>query len=334
MNRRGVTLVAALLALLIASAFASAALAAAHYRWRAGLGQGAATRVTLRVRAALEQHLATWDQRHADSLAIGSSEELDRKSEPGLRGIDSVTRLGSWLYQLHSTSEELSADGVMLARDGGSLLLALEPPQLHDSAAVLSPGPVATDPGSWIHGEDQDPPGWVGCPPAESTGVAQLIDPVPLRQLTPGFVTLLRPTSGDTFSGTVLAPGPAIAVDSTCQPTAMNWGDPQAGPCAGLNPVVVLQPGTRVVDGKGAGVLISLGSVELSGDFLFTGVMVALGSVRMSDRARLIGALVATGPVELTGMAEISRSSCAVRRALGSQHLVPVAIPGGWWRSP
>lgn len=333
MKRRGIALVAALLALLLAGAMASAALAVAHLHWRAGLGQLAAARANARVLLSLEQRLVTWNSAWADSLPIALDVSLGGATGPGFRMADTALRLGSALFQLRSTAEEYSADGGLLARDGAAILIALGPPEFRDTAAIVSNTTVALSGDAKVTGGDHIPPGWDSlCPPLDLSAVAQIVESDPFLRFAPGIDTALRPTAGIVLGGAINSPGPRLLPDGSCDLTPLNWGDPAPGPCAGLRPVVVLNPGARVVDGIGSGVLLALGDIELSGDFYFTGVMLAKGRVRFGGRAHLVGGLVALDGVELSAMAKIDHSTCAISRALEAQRVAPRRIPGGGWR--
>jgi hypothetical protein len=221
----------------------------------------------------------------------------------------------------------------VLARDGASLVIALGPPAFRDTAAVISPQAVTLLNGAKIIGGDRTPPGWDPfCPPPDSTLLAALIEAAPLLRFTPEISAALRPSSGSTLSGIIAAPSPRLHPDGSCEAGPLNWGDPGMGACGALLPIVVLQGGARVVDGMGAGTLLALGDLELSGSFSFTGVMLAMGRVRLGGQARLVGSVIALGDVELEGMAEISHSGCAVRRAVESWKVVPKRVRGGGWR--
>jgi hypothetical protein len=295
MNRRGAALIVALLALLIAGAVASAALATGQLRWRAGLAQRAAARATLEVQSALDRTFVAWDNRRFDSLPVGAVWEVGRVEGGGSRQRDSVARLGPWLFQVRSVAEIGAPDAPPLARDAAALLITLAPLALADSAAVVAPALSIRD-GARVDGSDRVPAGWEGrCPTAGSPVSAQLADTSPFDRFSHDPRLLLAPTSGP---------------DS----------------------VTVLQTDGRVVDGMGSGILWARGSLELSGDFYFAGVILVEGSLRLSDRVRVEGTILAGGPVLIAGMAEINHSRCAIRSVLQSNRVVPRRLPGGWWR--
>lgn len=120
MSRRGAALPATLLAMAVAGALASAALAVARLSYLRGYRQLALAAAS----AAASGSLAWWRAelghvRWTDSLAIGQPRALPQ-SLPlprGLRTSDSVVRLSRALLLIRSTGERLDADGAVLARE-------------------------------------------------------------------------------------------------------------------------------------------------------------------------------------------------------------------------
>jgi hypothetical protein len=295
MNRRGAALIVALLALLIAGALASAALATGHAQWRAGLSYNAAARAAVEVQSALDRYLAEWGTHRFDSLAAGAVHEVGGVQEIALRRRDSMVRLGPSLFQLRSVAEVGPTGAVPLARDAASLLIRLAPVALADSAVVIAPTMLLQD-AARIDGSDHIPPGWEGrCPPEGSPVPLHLADSAPFARLHPDPRPLLHPTSGP---------------DS----------------------VTVLHGGSQLVDGMYSGILWVRGSLELSGNSYFAGVMLVEGSLLLVDQARVDGVVLAESEVVLSDRAEINYSSCALRVAFGSNPVVPRPVSGGWWR--
>ncbi len=295
MNHRGAALIVALLALLIAGAIASAALATGHARWRAGLSQGAASRTSLEVQSALERHLVQWGNHRFDSLPEGAMQEIGRSEGDVARRHDSIVRLGPFLFQLKSVAEVGVPGQVPVGRDAAAVLVRLAPLELIDSAVVISPT-LQVQGSARVDGTDHVPTGW---------------------------------------ETRCSATGPAISPHlAESDPFARFRHDPRLvlHPTSGMDSVTVLQGGQQMVDGMGSGILWATGSLELSGDSHFAGVMLVEGSLRLRDRARVDGVVVAESLVSVQDMAEISHSSCAVRLVLERNPVVPRLVQGGWWR--
>jgi len=127
-NRRGVALLVALLALLLTGALASLVLAAARLRWLSGERQLAARRAFEGADGAAGWHATEWDTQTVAPLRPGVVAALPGRALPGLlQTHDSVIRLGTHLYVVRSVGLVTAADGSVLARDGVALLVEAVP---------------------------------------------------------------------------------------------------------------------------------------------------------------------------------------------------------------
>ncbi len=337
MNRRGVALLLALFAILLAAALATAALTTARLRWRTGHGLLMGAEATVAAEASVAFHRVAWDSVAADSLTVGGSMELGvpLTGTGSTRVIDSLLRLGPNLYQLRSIAERLAADNRLLARDDVTALVERITPTLLDSAALVATAPPGITDSATIEGDDHIPAGWEArCPAPAATKPPFVVAPSPFTMLRPSSVADFARRADISAGGTVASPTPVLSPLGACLPAAGNWGDPSGGPCFDWLPLIVLQPGSRIIDGMGQGVLIAMGDLELSGEFSFAGVILSLGGVSLTDQATVFGAILATGPVSLGGEAQVERSVCAVRVALGARQSVVIPVTNGMWRTP
>jgi hypothetical protein len=104
MNRRGIALPTALLALLFSTAVASLVLNAATRRLEAGTRLLAARKALAAADGAVAWHGAAWDTTLAGSLVPGTVAALPAPTLPGeVETRDSLVRLGPGLYLLRST---------------------------------------------------------------------------------------------------------------------------------------------------------------------------------------------------------------------------------------
>jgi len=127
MNRRGMAMLIALVALLLTSALATAVLASARLRWLSGSRQLAARRALEAAAGSTARHRAQWDDAIATGLALGQTVELSAAGlGPDLRNQDSLTRVDSLIYLVHSAVQVTSVDGFIRARDGVAELIEIE----------------------------------------------------------------------------------------------------------------------------------------------------------------------------------------------------------------
>jgi Tfp pilus assembly protein PilV len=147
---------------------------------------------------------------------------------------------------------------------------------------------------------------------------------------------------------------PAVTTDSQgnqfCSPTAYgpyatgqhhNWGEPlpptnsdHVAACAGHYPIIHSAGNLRLTSGRGQGVLIVEGNLEVDGNFAFDGVVIVTGNLTMAGTggqtggSKINGTVIVHGQSYLdpdaegdhvaSGNALIQWDSCAVANALGS----------------
>jgi hypothetical protein len=337
MNRRGIALPTALLALLISSALAAAALATARLRWLSGSRQLAAAAAQASAAGAVDWRTADWDYRIAESLPIGAMIGFSgavAALPTDLRTHDSLFRLSHGVFLVRSVAERVDVDGRVLARDDVGRIVQALAHRIPDSAAVIAAGVISVGPNAAIDGADHILPGLEDvCPSASSMGTAAVTDSALASHLDSiGLRDLLG--AADLRLGGALVPGPVIAADGRCDEGApANWGDPRGGACSDRLPVVILDSASRVSGGEGQGILLALGPVELSGNSLFAGAMMALGPVLITERARVYGTILGVERVTVADSGRIERSTCAIRRAL-SGVARPKPVLRGWARFP
>ncbi|MGH7499737.1 MAG: hypothetical protein ACREL3_12900, partial [Gemmatimonadales bacterium] len=111
-----------------------------------------------------------------------------------------------------------------------------------------------------------------------------------------------------------------------------NWGEPRrpaatsVHPCRRYFPIVYARGPrlTLAAGGRGQGILLVDGDLDISGDFDFTGLIVARGAIRISAaRTRVVGAVMAAGASagdrnSIAGATTIQYSSCALKEALSA----------------
>ena len=171
---------------------------------------------------------------------------------------------------------------------------------------------------------DSPPLGWLDCPPLnDSLAASSPITHAGIDSLT----TMLRahaelPLDASTHTVTLAPRVTAARCDVTSD---ASWGDPDAhSACGAYRPVVTAPGALTILGGRGQGILIADGDLELRGDAHFVGLVVAYAHVTLADDARITGALLLandTIAADARDRARIERSTCAVARALA--HAAP-----------
>lgn len=256
-----------------------------------------------------------------------------------------VTRLNSGTFLVRSEGRRIGAGGALLARRLVGEFVRLEVAAVDHGSALTLGGPASIASAGVVSGSDEIPAGWDSVcstpsdvPAIRSDGGAILTDSGPPPPVV--IDTLIGPATFAAFgsvtfdqlaaqavhqvTGTV-GPLTPFALNGRCElDAASNWGEPLAGPgsvpeCFDFFPVVHAPGDLALAGGRGQGVLLVRGDLELSGGAEFAGVVVVLGRVITSGAGgRITGTLLVggSGTSMLSAGARVSYSSCAVERAL------------------
>lgn len=121
-----------------------------------------------------------------------------------------------------------------------------------------------------------------------------------------------------------------LATGGVCDTDTRNWGEPRrsgtyVSECVGYSPIVWIRNAgseSRISGGRGQGILLVEGDLDMSGGFEFTGIIIVLGDTKTTGQgAKITGALLAAnqaiGDVTyIGGTPVVTYSSCAVAQAL------------------
>ena len=116
------------------------------------------------------------------------------------------------------------------------------------------------------------------------------------------------------------SPAPA-GNSTTCTKSSSNWGEPYrngayiAG-CTDYYPIIYASNNLKLTGGRGQGVLLVNGNLDVSGNFYFTGLIVVTGNVKVTGTSVFRGAVLAEGNIDTEGNSDVRYSSCAVGNSL------------------
>ena len=134
-------------------------------------------------------------------------------------------------------------------------------------------------------------------------------------------------------------PMPALVTDrcktDTQAALQLNWGEPVVGvplhPCSTYFPLIYAEGDVKLTGGRGQGILLVNGNLEVQGGFEFFGPVIVRGYLKTEGtgghfNGGVMAANVLLDQNVVLGDAVISYSSCAIERALnGAATLRPVA---------
>ena len=369
LNRHGVALPLTLIVLTVLMLLTGSGLMLARLESRSADQTLAAVQASAAAEGGFEITAAAWPFEAWDTLPPGVTVASTAGTWSRQLHVDSLTHLGGPVYLQTAVGEFQDAGGGLLTRAVLGRWMHADPPRFPDRAAVVSRGPLELGGGMSVDGGDQVPGPWGGvCPPPGSAAAAVMdsagpplfsagcvggscltgnpalvVDSTASDSLLSSFgawdFTTLRAVASPHLAGVVTAPAPALdSVTGRCDPTATtNLGEPldPASPCFRYFPITSIAPGSRIERGRGQGLLLADGDLELADGFDFYGVVIVAGRLTIVGPGTRITGLVLlrhspSDTARLTGAGAVTLSRCAITRAAGRS--VPVRpLPGGSW---
>lgn len=364
--RRGAALAVALLALLAVAALVQAIInpAIAHRRavTRAAGHQAAESLVESAVATVLGERPASW----WSELAIGASRHESGPVTAALPGAPTGSaeawatthRLTEGTFVVVAEARVRMLDHPVWARRVLFVERVVEAaPSLPGltaggSVALGAGDEVARDEGCLHDGADSAGVVLVA-PDADVTwprsGSADIVDRDaaagdPMTYQNPGGLQLERLRDGAEIAlppGMSLQPFPD-ATEGACVPGADNWGEPLRGspevvePCTPAYPIVHARGDLRVMGGRGQGVLLVDGRLEIVGPFTYHGIIVANGGIEGSGGSISVVGAVLTGPTAPASFSavetRITASRCAIQRAFDAAARMAPLTGWAWGR--
>jgi hypothetical protein len=365
----GFALAVALFALVVIAALVGGAFFAARQELRVGLNYRWSEQASGAAEAGLAAGLDEGSTGHWSTVPPGDSLVFAGSLPSGTgRYVGVVRRLNTQLFVVRVTGVDVAERS---ERAVGALA-RLVPWPIQPPGALALRGTLQMDGTAWVDGRDGVPPGWTDCPTTgpdslpgltigkledlRTTGCADLacISGSPrVRVDSAGDDGALLARAGldwaalvamadRTYAGAVvgpLTPAPAGA-GAECDTSARdNLGEPlrqvPAAPCQGHFPVIYVDGGVTLRGGRGQGVLLVRGDLEIGGGTEFAGLVVTTGRLRLTDGGGLlVGAVLVLNrgdePSSLGAGSAIRLSTCALAAARGSA--VPArAFRGRYW---
>ena len=268
-----------------------------------------------------------------------------------------VTKLSETTYSLVSTAL-VNAGTMRQARKSTGMAVRIAFADFNPLGALTVRGDTRVAGNSYIDGFDSNPSSWNDCPTPTDTlpGVAHgggtfetsgnavdILGEPPVESSAAAADTSSYFEYGDldwaslTASATKVYTGnptltgmePVVAADGSCDTGVItNWGEPvhtNAGTIACKNyfPVIYAQGTTgkmSITTGRGQGILLVDGDLELSGNFEFSGIIIVRGYFKTTGTGAKITGSVMAANVDLdqntvSGNATVSYSHCAVEKA-------------------
>jgi len=350
-SKPGFALAAALFALVVIAALVGGAFFAARQELRVGLNHRWSEQASGAAEAGLLAALTEGSAGRWRTVAAGDSLGFFGSLPSGTgRYAGAVHRLNAQLFLVRATGVDVAGQS---ERTVGALA-RLVPWPIRPPAALTVRGALQMDGTAWIDGRDGAPAGWTDCPASEQdslpglalrsltdlrtdgcAGLACITGTPRVRaDSAVGDAALLERSGLDwgalvamadkIYTGAsvgTITPVPAVS-GSTCDVSVRdNWGEPRRqvpeAPCQDHFPIVYVDGDLTLGGGRGQGILLVRGDLDISGGTDFVGLVVTTGRLRLAEGGGLlVGAvLVLNGgsePSTLGGGSAVRLSTCAL----------------------
>ena len=355
-NERGVALAMAVFALVVIGALVAGTFMAGRLEQRSGQNSIHQAQAFEAAEAGLAQTVALWNPDWND-MAVGDSLVLAQTSiggsvAPGVYYQPTIVRTGDQNFLVRSTGMRTFGLGTLAQRTVGQLtkLILVGVPI---RAALTARGDLEVRGTADLYGANGDPPDWnttseerdacpydpTVVPSAEVSGEIRvsgtptmLPPPVDSSEAVGDTALYLEPYNDLVEMATLvlgngtMSPAPAATLDSipACRTDlSTNWGEP-AGTvvaCKDYFPIIYRPGNLRISNGRGQGILLVDGDLELAGNFTFAGIIMTRGAFRASHGTNdVYGTVLAANAllddINLAGTPQVQFSTCAIARAL------------------
>ena len=366
-SERGVALAVAIFAIVIIGMLVAGAFYASYLEQRTGENTLYAQQAFEAAESGMADVLSNWNQSVYGGFPVDTPQTLATVTTGRTRYTPLITRLNSTMFLVSARGEQVDAGGAVLARRMLGTLARLTPTVVDVQAAVTSKGVVKVGGSSTVDGNDHTPTGWTDCPAPGAAKSGVRTDQV--VQVTGSATTLGSPPT-TTHDGTVvdsLFTNPfnelmavatitlpsgnynGMAPSTTGSPlrcnkaNTLNWGEPWRAPtagtvalCQGYFPVIYSPGDLQLQTGRGEGILLVGGDLDIRGNFEFTGLIIVRGQLKSNGTGnKVTGGILAQNAdlgdlTTLIGNPVANYSACAVSKALSASASVRPLTERSW----
>jgi Tfp pilus assembly protein PilX len=355
-DRRGIALVLALFAMVIATLLLTAVFYIARLEQRMGNNRIATTQAREAAEAGLSTVLGNWNTGTYNTMATGAVLTVPQTTVGGNASYSGSLRRMTPTTFLIQVEGAYRVGGQIVTRRQLARIVRLTQPGINMNAAVTTRVGISVSGSSQISGRDSVPAGWGSeCPPPGPTqpGIrdssgnvttsgacsgASCIEGSPRIETDPtvnsgtfnqfgdldfsDLAAMADKVVGGTISG--IGPTTNLGPPVSCRTADLaNWGDPlnPAGVCGNYFPIIYSPGDVRLSGGWGQGILLVGGDLEIAGGTEFYGPVIVQGRIRSTGTGgHIFGGLMAANAdfsvSLLSGNSVVNFSTCAINRAL------------------
>ena len=361
-NREGMALAMAMFAIVVIGALIAGAFFASTQDFRVGRNSLVAQRAFSAAEFGLNKTMAEWDTKNNLGILTGGDKTMNYSFADGGSAAIRITRLNDYSYWIVSEGSA-GLNTPVETRRRTSAVLRLAYPAVKVGGAVTLAGGGTIKGSTQIYGNNKAPTGWdcANYPGRDTTAVAYAPGTTVTIQKASNAVgtpqSYADPNAAD--DGTYVKFGDESWVTLTqqadviltagvdpfpvgdalnCTRSATNWGEPHRAPvadavlgCTSYFPIIWVKGDLHVNNGRGQGILLIEGDLQVNGNFEFDGLIIVKDDIiKGNGNPVLTGAVMARNAnlfdptSEFLGNSTFQYSKCALESALrGSARLVP-----------
>lgn len=363
-RRAGFALPIAVFAIVIIGALVAGAFFSSTQEFRIGSNTLQQTRALGAAEFGLNQTVANWNSAWNTNMTRGQVQTLKPTTSDGSVATVRVTRLSDQAFLVNS-------EGIAgKSRRGAAKLLVLNIPELNLLGALTARGATKIGGSSFIDGNDHVYTDWE-CPaagpalPGIATSDSSAISAAGCHNYTcvEGNPKVIEtPAAADTntyftfgsldwpqltamankiLTGSVQGIGPTVANGVCNEADYRNFGEPiktgqLASPCENYYPIIYAPGNLTLNTGRGQGILLVEGDLDVAGGFEFYGPVIVRGTLKTSGEGGHFNGGVMAANVQLDqnvviGNAVISFSRCTILKALNGSATPTSAVERSWF---
>jgi hypothetical protein len=360
-RRTGFALPVAVFAIVIIGALVAGAFFASTQEFRIGTNTLQQARALGAAEFGLTETQANWNRAWNTTMQRGQVQTVTPATSDGAVATVRVTRLNDQSFLVASEG----VDGQ--ARRRTAKLLVLNVPQLNMLAALTARGATKIGGSSFIDGNDHNYAGW-DCPAigpplpgiatSDSSEITRsgckdysCVDGTPKVLETPAAAdtstyfnfgsldwTQLTAMASKFASGGKTAL-PSVLNGACNESDPSNWGEPykaNGGPCLNYYPIIYASGHLTMNGGRGQGVLLVEGDLNVQGGFEFYGPVIVRGILKTAGTGGHFNGGVLAANVDLDqnvviGNAVIEFSRCTIMKALNGSASLTSAVERAWY---
>lgn len=364
MHRAGIALPIAVFAIVIIGTLVAGAFFSSTQEFRIGSNTLQQTRALGAAEFGLNQTIANWNSTWNTRMTRGQVQTLKPVTSDGSVATVRVTRLSDQAFLV--ASEGIAGR----SRRGAAKVLVLNIPQLNLLGALTTRGATKIGGSSFIDGNDHTYTDWE-CPaagpalPGIATSDSASITAAGCQNYScvAGNPKVLQtPAAADTntyfnfgslgwaqltamaskvLTGSIQGIGPTVSNGACNTADYRNFGEPiktgeLASPCENYYPIIYSPGNLTLNTGRGQGILLVEGDLDVQGGFEFYGPVIVRGTLKTSGEGGHFNGGVMAANVQLDqnvviGNAVISFSRCTILKALNGSATATSAVERSWF---